>query len=308
MKDVSIREEVLPQAPSQEELDQLLIRLAEVDIKYGDGQEYNRDRIEGEIRTYAEQYRKSILETGKRLILLKEHEGHGHFLESLERLDIDPRTAQRMMGVVRKMVDKNGRFKYDSMTHLPPTKMYMLAALGEEDLDLITSGDVEGLEPEQVKAMRVKDLDQKLKELKAQSQAKESDYQQQLEVKDKLLAEKNRKLDELSAQIRIKEDPSRWGDRADEIYMSLSGMIPRASQLTAELISLADEIESLKIKDWEGSQKILMELAGYVMGEITQSLDSLEDRVNRLVPEANRLFHSRNDLRLTYPNGEATDV
>lgn len=71
---------------------------AEVMAQFGDGLPYDRIRVVNEARFYMAQSAEAMLEAGKRLIVLKEHEPHGEFEQLLrEQLGIPERTAQRMM-------------------------------------------------------------------------------------------------------------------------------------------------------------------------------------------------------------------
>ena len=60
-----------------------LEQLQEVDRTYGDGRPYDRDRITAEARHHLGQGVLAMLEAGKRLIVLKEHEAHGEWLSLL---------------------------------------------------------------------------------------------------------------------------------------------------------------------------------------------------------------------------------
>ncbi len=287
-----------PLAIKEEDLHQLQVHLAEVDIKFGDGQDYNRDRIEGEIKTYAEQYRKSIFESGKRLILLKEHESHGEFLESLKRLDIDPRTAQRMMAATRIFIDERGNLKTTSMSLLPPTKLYALATLNDEDLDdFKENGEIEGFTLEEAKAMSTRDFKARIRELNAEKRKLEEQHRQEIEIKDQLLEDKNRKIDELDSKLRIQSDPAAWGEKGRDYLLKLQGFVPKASALTSEFIKLVSEIEGMEVKDWEQSQKILLEQAGYAMEQFKRDIEIMDDKLDKLVPEGNRIFHQLNELK-----------
>ena len=53
--------------------------------------------LEGEIRFYQRRTVEAILETGKRLLVLKEMTPHGEFKQRVEMLGFSERTAQRFM-------------------------------------------------------------------------------------------------------------------------------------------------------------------------------------------------------------------
>ncbi|MDE8666932.1 hypothetical protein PUN16_030700 [Pseudomonas aeruginosa] len=54
---------------------------AEAAAQFGDGLLYDRIRVVNEARFYMAQSAEAMLEAGKRLIVLKEHEPHGEFTQ-----------------------------------------------------------------------------------------------------------------------------------------------------------------------------------------------------------------------------------
>ena len=305
---IEVTEVDIPAAPTPEELDMLQVHLADVDLKFGAGKDYNRERIEGEICTYAEQYKKSILETGKRLILLKEHEGHGGFLESLKRLDIDPRTAQNMMSVARKFIDESGNAK--ALAYLPPTKLYMLASLEDEELDALEEGEgVAGLTIEDAEKLSSRALKKKLQEVRAEKKRLEELHQQEIEIKDQLLEDKNKKIDELDGKLRISTDPSRWNEKAEEYLDRLHRIIPQSSRIMGEMAEIIEGIQAVETKDWEQSQRIVLEQFRFTFDQINDDLDKIDNMLRFAAPEGNSVFHSMNALRpLSTSEEEALDV
>jgi hypothetical protein len=70
----------------------------EIMQQFGDGLPYERDRIVHETRFYMAQSAEAMLEAGKRLVILKENEPHGDFINILENdLGLEPNVARRMM-------------------------------------------------------------------------------------------------------------------------------------------------------------------------------------------------------------------
>ncbi len=293
-----------------EEHDKFRIHIADIDLKYGDGADYNRDRIEGEIKTYAEQFRQSIFESGKRLILLKEHEGHGGFIKSLERLGIDQRTARNMMSVTRKFVDDGGNVNRKSISDLPPTKLYALATLDDEDLDeLEENGEVDGMTIEDTKKLSTREFKKKIAELKNRNKQLEEQHQQEIEIKDQLLEDKNRKIDELDSKLRVSSDPSRWNEKAEEYLDRLHRIIPQSSRIMGELAEIIEGIQKVETKDWEQSQRIVLEQFRFTYDQINDDLEKIDNMLRFAAPEGNSVFHSMNALRpVSSSEEEALDV
>ena len=114
----------------------------EIMQQFGDGLPYERDRIVHETRFYMAQSAEAMLEAGKRLVILKENEPHGDFINILENdLGLEPRVARRMMQASVKFLgngDQNS--KRTALTVLGKTKLYELMVLDDEELDALADG------------------------------------------------------------------------------------------------------------------------------------------------------------------------
>lgn len=70
----------------------------EIMAQYGEGLPYEQGRIVREAQFYMAQSAEAMLEAGKRLVILKEHEPHGDFTHIVEsKLGLAERTARLMM-------------------------------------------------------------------------------------------------------------------------------------------------------------------------------------------------------------------
>lgn len=139
--------------------------------------------LEDEIRFYQRRTVEAILETGKRLLVLKELTPHGEFTKRVELLGFGDRTARRFMQAATKtaksaiLADLSGQAKN-----------------GLAFLELVTHDDdvLEGLqEMDDFDRMSASQLRQAARELQADKRATEQ-----------LLEGKNRKLDELSRKAK----------------------------------------------------------------------------------------------------------
>ena len=64
--------------------------------KYLDGQEYNQGRITAEVRIYLERISQDYIAVGRRLLVVKQVEGHGNYMKWLKaNFPLSPRSAQR---------------------------------------------------------------------------------------------------------------------------------------------------------------------------------------------------------------------
>ena len=122
---------------------------------------------------------------GARLLLLREQSAHGEFLLRLEALDIDPRAARRYMQVSLKFPNAATS---PHLAKLGKTKLFELAMLDDEELSVLEAeGTVLGYKADELDRMSVREMRAKLKEALANNEAT-----------DKLIAAKDKKLNELS--------------------------------------------------------------------------------------------------------------
>lgn len=146
--------------------------------------------LEDGIRFYQERSAEACIELGKRLVLLKEACLHGEFLPRLESLGIDARAAQRFMSVSLKFS------KASTLTLLKAAnsraKLLELMVLDDEEVaELSDGGTVRGMAADDISSMGVRELRASLREARAEKVAD-----------DKILADKNAKIDKLSRYIK----------------------------------------------------------------------------------------------------------
>lgn len=297
------RKKIAPEqeAPTSAQLEELAVRMAEIDTKYGDDAPYDRSRIEQEARFYLRQSAEAMLEAGKRLILLKEHEDHGQFLDSLERIGLEKRIAQKMMQAAVKLLDNNGALKAKSISLLPVTKLYDLALLDNEDIDqLAENGSVAGLTLEAVDKMTTRELRQEVKRLNKEKKELEENTHAEREVHDQLLQDKDKKINQLYKELNTRDDSTKWQQKSLELLQRLQTATPKFSQVVSDFSEALAEISGMEVGDWEQSQMILMEQAKFSIDIMLNDLNRLTDQVKFMAPQGNAIFHQLNDLRLLW--------
>lgn len=157
--------------------------------QFGEGLPYDRNRIVHEARFYMAQSAEAMLEAGKRLVILKENEPHGEFINILEsELNIEARVARRMMQASLKFLGLEGELpKRSTLSVLGKGKLYELMVLDDEDLDsLADGGTVAGATLDDIDRMSVRELRKALRESK-----------EDLAASRKLNAEKSQEINEL---------------------------------------------------------------------------------------------------------------
>ncbi|ECR3286699.1 DUF3102 domain-containing protein [Salmonella enterica] len=151
------------------ELNEITQHRMEIMELFGEGLPYERTRIVHEARFYMAQSAEAMLEAGKRLVILKENEPHGEFINILEsELNIESRVARRMMQASLKFLGLEGEApKRSTLSVLGKGKLYELMVLDDEELDsLADGGTIAGSTLDDIDRMSVRELRKALRESK----------------------------------------------------------------------------------------------------------------------------------------------
>lgn len=242
----------------------------EIMQQFGDGLPYERERIVHEARFYMAQSAESMLEAGKRLIILKENEPHGDFVGIVEeQLGLHVRAAQRMMKASLKYLSPKLEPKATTLSLLGKAKLFELVAEDDEDLaELADGGTVAGLTLDDVDRMSVRELRQALRE------ARETNAAQQ-----QVLAGKDEKINELATRLE-KKSRIQPPEPDEEV-----------KKLRAEVTALAVEAESAIAVRLSGAFETLCEYCSKNM------IDTPRDFMAGLVCQIERSVHA---LRETF--------
>lgn len=183
-------------------------RLMEIDATYGDGLPYDSGRLIHETQFYLQQSAAAMLEAGKRLILIKEHEQHGTFTQALDQIGIAPRAAQKMMQAAAKFSGA----KAPLTAHLSKTKMLELLTEDDADLEaLAEGGTLAGHTLDEIERMTAAELREALRKERA-------NLDDERETHEQLLAKKNQKVDELHKKLHAEKKRAKpWNARAFDI-------------------------------------------------------------------------------------------
>ena len=122
-------------------------------------------------------------------LLIRETCPHGDFLQRLERLDLQPRAAQRYMQVTSRFSNAS------TLTHLEglgKCKLLEMLSLDDEQVEeLVQTGETCGLSLDAISTMSVRELRAALRESREEKTAT-----------DKVLADKNAAMDKLRGQLK----------------------------------------------------------------------------------------------------------
>jgi hypothetical protein len=103
----------------------------EIMQQFGDGLPYERDRIVHETRFYMAQSAEAMLEAGKRLVILKENEPHGDFID-IENVGPCKRTHGDDAGI-SQILSPRTEPKAQALAVLGKTKLFELMTEDDED-------------------------------------------------------------------------------------------------------------------------------------------------------------------------------
>lgn len=186
--------------------------------QWGGGETYNEDRWVERARQAARKTLEGMFELGRALIVLKEHTEHGRFREIAENdLGLHTREVTRLMNATRRFASPQMQKSAPRLMELGKSKL--LELLVEEDdtlAELAEGGDINGHTLDDVDRMTVKELRLALREARDTAEAK-----------DKVIADKNAKVDELAEKLAKKQSGTKEPKPKDvggELAMRLTSM------------------------------------------------------------------------------------
>lgn len=159
--------------------------------------------FEDGIRLYQRRTVEDCLEMGKCLVLLKESTPHGEFKQRISMLNINERTARRFMSVALKF-SKNGQMSVLKAAGSQSKLLELLVLDDDEIAELNDGGSVNDITLDDIDCMTASELRKKLREIKADNEAK-----------DQLLNKKDQKLNELDAKVTKLQSPVEIKKRAE---------------------------------------------------------------------------------------------
>lgn len=179
---------------------------------------YNRDRIIDEVGHFMGEAARSMLRAGAGLAMIRSQEPHGEWLATCEQLNIDPRTAQRMISAASKFANATTS---SHLERLGTSKLFELLVLDDDDAELLGHGGaVAGLGTvDDIAGMTVKELRAAVRELREDGRAKDGLLAKKSETIDQLQTKKAKVKpptdDEEGAQLR--RETSDWAHNAEAI-------------------------------------------------------------------------------------------
>lgn len=172
--------------------DEMAVHLAEVDAAYGGGLPYNQERVIHEFHIHVGNASNSLIEAGKCVILIREHEPRGEFDRLVEeRLGMSRRSAYKFMAATRRLLQLDPK-TVQPVARIGQTKLLELMVDADNDdlEELANGGEFAGMTLDDIECMTKRELQAALREARENEQAM-----------GKVMQEKNAKLDELAAKL-----------------------------------------------------------------------------------------------------------
>ena len=199
--------------------------------QYGHDVPYSREHYLSKARGHIMRSAEEVIELGRCLIVMKEHEPHGEWVPILEDLSIERTFAARTMQAAIKF---SGASTSKNLIEAAKskTKLFELMVLDDDQLEQLNDGEtVAGINLDDVDRMSTKELRKALREAK-----------EDLAAKDSVAEESSKKINDLKTQIaRIKKIP------VDE----------QVKTMRTEITGLVTEIDhDLRTNLWDALEKL----------------------------------------------------
>lgn len=236
---------------------------------------YNLHICMEKARMYQEQMANGLLGLGAQLILIKNHEEHGNFMAAVDELGLASRSANYAMAAARKFGNS------PTVANLGNSKLKALTVLDDEDIEKLTEGEeVDGLgTADDIAKMSIRELRAALRKEKQERR----DERASLEG---VIAEKNRKANELESQLRYQQPPTKEElakVKLDEMRKLLVGSLSVAKdnlQSAVNLVANAQEIESVTVDQLDG----WIQEAEWVTSLLSDTFHQLEEDMENIRP------------------------
>ena len=184
--------------------------------QWGNGEAYNEDRWIERGRQAMRQTVEGMFELGRVLIVLKEHMTWEKFADVCEVFGMSVRAAQQLTQATRRFATPQMQKAQSKLMELGKSKLLELLVEEDETLtELADGGEVNGMTLDDVDRMTVRELRAALRESRDTAEAK-----------DKIIADKNKKVDELAEKLAKKQTGKepRPEDVGSELTMQLSSL------------------------------------------------------------------------------------
>ena len=209
---------------------ELALHSANVMAKFANGETYNEAIWIERGRFAVRQTMEGMFELGRALIIIKEHTPHGRFREIAEQeFGLHTREVTRLMNATLRFIDPKMKAAQPKLMDLGKSKLLELLVEDDDSLiELAEGGDINGHTLDDIDRMTRNELRAALRESRETAEAK-----------DKVIADKNKKVDELAEKLAKKQTGVRE-PKAEDVGSEL------AMQLSSLEVSIRSQVSRLK--------------------------------------------------------------
>lgn len=201
------------------------------------------ESLEEEIKFYQRRSVEAVLETGKRLLLLKEIAGHGNFFQRIEHIGFSDRMARKFMAATLKFSKRNS----SSVLALPgmtQTKLLELLVLDDGEIEALNSGEtVRGIQIEELECISVSELKTRIRKAERELKEQAAITSEAKRSRD----ERINKLEDELAVLKAQPKPERTPEliEAERIRFINDAALKIVSDVEAGLRSHFTQLEKL---------------------------------------------------------------
>ena len=205
--------------------------------QWGNGEAYNEDRWIERGRQAMRQTVEGMFELGRVLIVLKEHMTWEKFADVCGAFGMSVRAAQQLTQATRRFATPQMQKAQSKLMVLGKYKLLELLVEEDETItELADGGEVNGMTLDDVDRMTVRELRAALRESRETAEAK-----------DKIITDKNKKVDELAEKLAKKQTGKepKPEDVGSELTMRLASItVGIRSDINTRLAALFEEMQA----------------------------------------------------------------
>ena len=175
---------------------ELALHSESIMAKFANGEAYNETVWIERGRQYVRRTMEDMFELGRALVVIKEHTEHGRFTEIINtEFGLHEREARRLMNATLRFIDPKMKQVQPKLMDLGKSKLLELLVEDDDSLiELVDGGDINGHTLDDIDRMTRNELRAALRESRETADAK-----------DKVIADKNKKVDELAEKLAKKQ-------------------------------------------------------------------------------------------------------
>ena len=217
---------------------ELALHSESIMAKFANGEAYNETVWIERGRQYVRRTMEDMFELGRALVVIKEHTEHGRFTEIINtEFGLHEREARRLMNATLRFIDPKMKQVQPKLMDLGKSKLLELLVEDDDSLiELVDGGDINGHTLDDIDRMTRNELRAALRESRETAEAK-----------DKVIADKNKKVDELAEKLAKKQTGAKEPKAEDvgsDLLMMLSSLEVGIRSQVSRLKELFDQLNA----------------------------------------------------------------